>query len=545
MKFAGAVVILVALACCACDAGTPSLPPAARSAPSAPSATAESRSVEVAATPAAEPASTATASQASSFSGPAFAEVPCPIEVTSVVVVVPTCGVVTVPERRGADDAQTVRVFVVRVDPVDVTASDDPMAVVGDTLGNTMEYGSLVTVAQRTGRVAYLVDRRGTGQSEPRLDCPEIVAAAPASLAVRTSDPAAMEPVLAAVSACRARLDAAGVDVAAFDLEQSALDVEDVRIAVGAPPWNVIGFGTSSRLALEVARRAPGGVRSVVLDSPVLPQGPDPAFNLAAARASVEEVATLCAAEPACHRRYPDVAATLDNAMASLDRKPAVLPGDEAKRAPVIVLDGVRFGRVIRGLLAEQAGQSVATVLPWASAAIAGRLADNAGLAARIGGDDGLCFGYHPECSRVVHGSLLTTMCRDIVPLVDRDAYLADSASVPGMAQAFAANPYAAACAAWNVPPADPSGAAPVATTIPVLALTGQFDAFTGPLAAVHDGMAGLAEAEFLAVPNQAYNVFGYDECPRKVRRQWLDDLGATLDTSCFASLQPVVALRP
>ena len=41
------------------------------------------------------------------------------------------------------------------------------MLVVGETLGNGIEYGSLAPMATRTHRPILLLDQRGTGLSEP------------------------------------------------------------------------------------------------------------------------------------------------------------------------------------------------------------------------------------------------------------------------------------------------------------------------------------------------------------------------------------------
>ena len=63
--------------------------------------------------------------------------------------------------------------------------------------------------------------------------------------------------------------------LAAYDLTANAQDIEDLRTTLGIASWNLISNGSASRLAFEVARRFPGGPRSVFIDSPSLP---DPDF---------------------------------------------------------------------------------------------------------------------------------------------------------------------------------------------------------------------------------------------------------------------------
>jgi hypothetical protein len=150
------------------------------------------------------------------------------------------------------------------------------------------------------------------------------------------------------------------------------------------------------------------------------------------------------------------------------------------------------------------------------------------------------CVGYFPDCANVEDGSWLGTLCAEVVPFVDRQAVLSPTAATPWLAPTFEHSPLFAACDAWAVRPADPSIAAPVVSDVPALVLVGQFDPYTGPLPELEAALVGLSSATFLEVPNQTYNVFGFNECPRQVRRGWLNDPTAALDTACLADLPPL-----
>jgi pimeloyl-ACP methyl ester carboxylesterase len=461
-----------------------------------------------------------------------------------VMVVVPACGFLTVPELHDEPDEKTIGIFVIRIEPTEGVTAGDSMVVVGETLGARIEYGGLVQLAQRTGRTVYVVDRRGTGLSEPRLECPEVTTAAHTILALPTRDADAAAAVDAAVRACRSRLTDAGIDVAAYGLRESALDIEALRAALGLEPWNVIGFGSASRLALEVGRLAPAGVRAMVLDSPVLPNGPDPMFAAEAADHAIGQLAQVCAAEPACAASHPDAAADLQRAVDALDEHPASFEVELTPGQPgTVIVDGVRFGRAARNMLAFSGGAEVDLLLASVTAAVGGSLTAEDPVVQLLVRADPLCLGYVPNCEGIEHGSLLATVCGDILPFVDGDAMLAAGKDVPGMAGVFETNPFFTACDAWQVPP-DPRVGDPIATDIPILAMVGQFDPFTGPTPLLEAAAAGLSRALFLEVPNHSYNIFGFHECPRLVRREWLDDLDGIPATDCFAEIQ-VVQLSP
>ena len=489
------------------------------------------------------PPTTSAAPTAPATAGPgesAFASVECPDEITVVMVLVPSCGYLTVPERRDVPGARSIRVFVVRLEPPGGIEHTDPMVAVGEVLGGRIEYGGLAILAGRTGREVYIVDRRGTGLSEPALDCPEIAAASPETLTLPARDPGGQAILVEAVRACRDRLVGAGIDVAAYGLRESALDIEALRVALGFAPWNVIAFGSASRLALEVARQAPDGVRTVVLDSPVLPQGPDPMFATAATAHAIEQAGVACVAAPGCDAE-PDFGVTLTRAVRALDQRPlSIETTSEADGRPVtILLDGTRFAKGARNQLAAAGGSGLDELIDTAAAVTAdGQVAANDLVIRALARDDALCMGYLPDCRRVVHGSLLATACAEVVPFVDRDAVLAAARDVPGMTGLFETNPFFAACDAWDVPP-DPGVTDPFDTAVPVLVMVGRFDPFTGPSTDLV-GAAGLRDAVILEVPAHSYNVFGFNECPRQVRREWLDQPDHVPDTSCFADLRTV-----
>src|SRR5256885_600345 len=74
---------------------------------------------------------------------------------------------------------------------------------------------------------------------------------------------------------CRDRLTGQGIDLARYDTAAAADDLDDVRRALDLTQWNVLGTSYGSRLALELMRRHPAGLRSVTLDS-VWPPDADP-----------------------------------------------------------------------------------------------------------------------------------------------------------------------------------------------------------------------------------------------------------------------------
>ena len=65
---------------------------------------------------------------------------------------------------------------------------------------------------------------------------------------------------------CIEELKASDADLSAYNTANNARDVQAVMSALGYPEYNIFGISYGSRLALEVLRTAPEGVRAVIID---------------------------------------------------------------------------------------------------------------------------------------------------------------------------------------------------------------------------------------------------------------------------------------
>src|SRR5438105_2861141 len=96
-------------------------------------------------------------------------------------------------------------------------------------------------------RDLVVIDQRGTGLSEPRLDCPEVAAFERAAVALPTDD----QPGFAdSVGACIDRLRSEDVDLSTYTTSQSASDVVAVTRALGYTSVNLYGLSYGARLGL-------------------------------------------------------------------------------------------------------------------------------------------------------------------------------------------------------------------------------------------------------------------------------------------------------
>lgn len=307
----------------------------------------------------------------------------------------------------------------------------------------------LVFVEDLDQRAFIALDQRGTGFSEPVLSCGR-----------------------ESWRDCRARLTAAGVDVAAYNTVENAADVHDVVRALGYQRVNLIGGSYGTRLALEVMRRHPESVRAAVLDG-VAP--PDVHWGVEAVRNTGDSFDVLfdhCAADASCNGAFPHLRDTFHAAVRRLDRQPAAVRVGEH----VASVSGAAFVQFVwRALYDAPAIRYLPKLIADVGRGDTGLLGQMMALAAE--GGDGIAWGMHysVECSE----RWVTQRPRDLA----RAALALDPAIregvVASMSEAFDI------CSQWRVPPAPALVHQPVASDIPTLLLSGEFDPGTPPAFAV------------------------------------------------------------
>jgi pimeloyl-ACP methyl ester carboxylesterase len=453
--------------------------------------------------------------RSSGSSPPAFTLIECPADVQIQLLVRHSCGYLTVPEDRSQPNGPTARLFVVKIPPPDQHPRPDPVLILGGEIGAIPEYGKLQGEAAHLHRVVFILDQRGTGHSRPGLSCPEIDRVSTEGLVERTGDPSLRRSLLAAVTDCRSRLLASGIDPSDFDLTAMAADVEDLRRALGVASWNLATYGTWSRLALEVIREYPGHIRAAYLDSPQFPQLDEPTEVAIGMRLVLGQLFAACRAQASCEEAYPGLRHRWGEAVARLGAHPI----EASTPIGVVLVDGGSFVRGIEAVL-EDPGE-----LPGfpalVSAARHGRI--DIDIRTTLASRGPICAGYRFECpTHFSAGVYLSVLCRDESPFMDPSALRRATRRVPGLAVALGANPYPAACPTWKVPPAAPTVHAPVGASVPVLTVSGRFDPFSPPRLTNELGRS-LVNFFPIDVPGLTHNPLEGSGCQIEIRDAWLE----------------------
>jgi pimeloyl-ACP methyl ester carboxylesterase len=481
---------------------------------------------------------------------PHFDPSPCPDDVTSEIVIGVSCGYLTVLEDRSKPDGRTIQVFVVRLAPPGGTATPDPILALGH-LASQDGYGAMAAAGQRTHRVSFLIDPRGIGHSKPSLDCPEVTAAGPSLAGYRLRDPARTSLLLSAVQACHDRLVGQGIDLAAYDLAANAQDIEDLRTTLAIPRWNLLTTGSASRLAFEVATRFPGGLRSLFIDSPSLPEPNFVAIGPTALDLSISRAVAACAIQTDCVRAFPHLETMIPAAIAQLDAKPVTFEVTGTVAAarlghPIrVVVDGAALVRLIRADLGYAGGSGSAEVARTVAAVIGGKLNADDRAVLGLASDVGDCLGILANCELPNLGALYSIVCADMAGQVDQPLLAASIGGRPAYADVFDPGPLLTPCGAWLAGPEQTAPVGAITGGVPTMIIRGAFDPFSAPLSEVSKAVSGMANVFTLEIPNQSYNALGYTECPVAIRNAWIDAPTApAADTSCLGGI-PSIPLAP
>jgi TAP-like protein len=436
------------------------------------------------------------------------------------------CSFLLVPERRSKPEGRWIRVFVARIPSTNPSPAHDPLAFVeGPTeLEATWLALTLAGNPALEWRDVIWIGQRGAGLSLPSLTCPELREPTLSLLGKRGGEPSANDIVRSAARACRDRLAADGLDLAAYNAEERAADVGDAMRTMGYERWNLESYSLPGVLQLILGNR-PEGLRSVIFDSPI-PIGAD-RFGLV--RANL--VAALAGLQASCNRladcgtAHANIAGDLARQAGEYDAAPTLVAVPAPNGSTVeVLLDGRRRWEIARLELADNAW--IAT-LPDEFASARSPDLDRA-LAALL------------VASTVTHlddatGAHLSMVCTAEIPFVDRASVEAGAAGSVTDGPVLGPPWELAACDEWPAEP-DRGSLGSAASDVPALLFAGSLDPLA-PAGGAWTLAARLSASFVVEAPDWTNRLFAppIADCARSIRETFLADPTRAPDASCLS----------
>ncbi|CAN5870538.1 hypothetical protein BH10CHL1_BH10CHL1_45990 [soil metagenome] len=456
---------------------------------------------------------------------------PCAtLDVAPAVAEMADCGYVTVPEKRGESGLalgdKTIQLGVVRVKS---TAKTPGTPIVVGTGGPGGEGLLLVLTRAYAGGVkvpelykAVLADRdlvfftqRGTKSAKPELNCAEFDALSYKAAVAGWSQAEIEAQYLATAKTCADAAVAQGVDLSAYNSNENADDIVDIQQTLGYAKIIYYGQSYGTLLGQFLMRRHPDRLEAVILDG-VVPAAIPMYSQVIDVPAAFQRVFAACAANADCNANYPNLAATLDEAVARLKANPASVQVAQTDGTTVTVrIDDIA---IMGGLFLKiyQGGADVPATIYQLKA---NDFATLAAFAPTLGGSTAKLMHFAVNCSDDPNAS------SDEFHLGDLPATYADYVRDDGMQQVLA-------CQALQVPQLPDSSDAPVVSDLPVLLLNGGLDPATAAHLA-HQLEPGLPNSQYVLFPSRGH-VQSQFPCATGIMAAFAKQPMTKVDTSCI-----------
>jgi pimeloyl-ACP methyl ester carboxylesterase len=450
-----------------------------------------------------------------------------------------TCWRLTVPENRRQPNGRTISLSVAVIPSTSANPRPDPILWIAGGPGDDAltEISLALKGKLNEHRHVIFMSQRGTLTAQPSLTCREVDLVGAETLDKPYNSPDVGLAFAKATAECRRRVEATGADLTAYNTLESSDDLEDLRLALGIPQWNVYGISYGTDHALTYMRMHPRGIRSVGIDGVFAPPIAGGVSAWTAAGEGLNAIFRACDAQPECRERYGDIGATFRALVQQYEANPQTVTVTVGGKPVDVTISG---GMLLQWTVSP--GTHTAAVVPMAIDALAhgdptfiatswagGRL-DPAGIGLL---SNGLFYGVS---------------CGEWVPYESEESVVAaGQRAFPTFPRAIHLNapnlPFMRAnCDVWNVPPIDPAIRDVTESRIPTLVISAQYDgqtpASSGPLVA-----RTLPNSTVVEIPNVAHVAFASpspeaNECTQAIVRDFFEVLNA-VDTSCAARVPP------
>lgn len=434
-----------------------------------------------------------------------------------------TCYWLEVPERRDRADSRTIRLWVAVIRSVGAAADATPSIFLNGGPGyaaSTPFTSGNVTIVGKPGIIA-VIDQRGSGRSEPRLDCAEL------HIRLDATHPWAerVAATNAAARTCKQTMQASGIDLDGYNSVESAADIVDLRKALGYSTWIVGGVSYGGRLAREVYRQDPTGVAGLLLDSAVTTAPVGPVGLVQVADSAIARLTEACNVQPACSTANGNLTQDLAAAAARLDAHPYIVDATASSPAWAVAGDDLYDGAILAmyrtDLIPSLPGIAVSLASGDDSAIAAINDQVNPSPSADPRDDYALVDDQVNVCAD--EGAAMTAADHQVL-------------TAPGRWSSLVLSWAFVNCAVWGVAPVPGGHLAAPSGDLPVLATNGQLDPVTPP-AYADEIRSQFPHATTVVYPGGGHGVLFTNDCATKIALSFYDTPTQLLDTSCIATL--------
>lgn len=466
-----------------------------------------------------------------------FEPSPCPFPPLDGV----TCGVLIVPEDHSDPNSPEIELMVAIIESRSSTPAEPVIYLEGGPGGSALfAVEDYTRHPLRDNHDLILFDQRGTGFSQPSLNCYEMED-------FEEED---------GLTACYERLLDEGINLDAYNSAASAADVDALRRVLGYEQVNLWGISYGTRLALTVMRDYPANIRAVVIDSVYPPEINSIEQGASDSIRAFDTLFAACAADPMCSSEYPTLEDDFYTMVDDFNFDPPVFEYDDGFEVYELELFG---DDILEGMFQTLYDSPAIPMLPYGITLLANAQDDfdyQDGYDIILGFwtpetwaqgftdgaesvyESDMVMDYMEEYGDISdsEGVYNAVECAEEVHFNDLDAAFNVINTAPPPLQEWlyqsAEEPFFD-CEVWEVARSGAVENEPVVSDIPTLLISGEFDPITPPSYA-ESALRTLSNGQHIVFPTGAHGESGDVGCAADIASAFLADPTASLDTSCI-----------
>jgi pimeloyl-ACP methyl ester carboxylesterase len=436
-------------------------------------------------------------------------ETACPIKIDSSFRT--RCGYLIVPENRTKSNGKTIKLpFVIAYSKNPQKRNDPLLYTTGGPGGSSLDWiNGAVAHSPILDRDCIAFEQRGTHFAIPNLEGPELDDAVREAYRKNLNRDSMS---LVGVRRFKADLVARGIDLSGYNTDETVDDIDDLLKALHIDSVNLMGVSYSGGLMLDVLKKDPARIRSLILDSPLpnfIPIDEDEPANL---NEALKTLFGYCERDSSDQAKYGGLFAKFQRYFTSLEGRVFTetcvdkSTGDSMKveytRSDLLdIIEGRMFKvQTIKDLPYMVTEMIAGRYEPYIRNYLEGNINDG-------GGSNGMRMSVYCADQTAYHDERILTQMYDLYPYM-RGYHIND--------------PYKIMCDCWDVPPIQPESKQPFYSDRPALLGDGALDPACRPLYIdmIHHY---LPNSQRLVFRNRSHVVFFNAEMD-KVLKAFLDD---------------------
>lgn len=399
-------------------------------------------------------------------------------------------GTLLVPENRSDPQSNLIELAFVRFKstaknpgpPIVYLAGGPGGSGIGTATGS--RFPLFMALREISDVIAF--DQRGTGYSKPNLGCYETISI---PLDVAPSREAAIKELRAKARDCISYWhDIQRVDLTAYNTNESADDLEDLRKALGVKQISLWSISYGTHLTFATIRRHPQSIYRAILAGT---EGPDHTYKLPSnIQKHLEDLAAVIKADPQIGKDIPDFLGLMKSVFDRLDAQPETVEITDPRTKQKVKVIVSKF--VLQYIIANNIGTTVTERFPaLIYRASKGDFTNPAQVWLNESRRDiGSAMSYMMDCA-----SGQTAARREQVAKEAKGTLLEDIFNWP----------FPDICEEWKAPDLGDAFRSPLRSDVPVLFISGTLDART-PISNAEEYRKGFPNSTHIIIEGAVHS---------------------------------------